>query len=642
MAARRRPLTPNPLTLRRQIAGGIQHAARSLFADAGKEWPADLSVVVEQPARLEHGDYASSLALQLARHLRRSPLEIAREIAERMNGAAPWAARVEAVAPGFVNVWLDWARWARESLPFEPPPGRAAEKVIVEHTSVNPNKAAHIGHLRNACIGDTLARLLRRVGYAVEVHNYIDDLGNQVADTVVGLLHVPVQGEHDRFGDFCWDVYARTSRSYERDEALRARRTEVLHALERGGNNLAWLGRLVAERIVREHTEEMAQFGIRYDLLVWESDIVRQGFWAVAFEQLRRSPLFVRETTGKLAGCWVLKQPDEATASSGAEALPAGETDEHTADKVLVRSNGVLTYTAKDIAYHLWKFGLLGKDFRYRRLADGLWTSATEGEARPFARARRVINVIDRRQEYPQAMVRLALGTLGFEEAAQALRHVGYGVVSLSPATATRLGMDTSDARASYAMSGRQGIGIRIRELLDQMEQAIDRERSRRAGLKSRAIAAGAIRYFLLRYNLGTEIVFDMDSALDVHGNTGPYLMYAHARASGILRKAGMPARGRPAPPAQVGAVAPAERALLRHLANWPDTLEAAAADLNPTLVATYAYALASLFTDFYEAMPVLKATDPERAFRLWLVAESRAVLADALDVLGLPAPARM
>lgn len=624
------------MTLRQQIAARVEEAARSLLAEAGAAWPPGLSVAVEQPQRLEHGDYATSVALQLARHLRRPPLQIAGELARRLPDI-PAVERVETAPPGFVNFFLDWPEWARRGPAYEPPEDRASRKVIVEHTSVNPNKAAHIGHLRNACIGDTLARLLRRAGWRVEVHNYIDDLGNQVADTVVGLLHLPVQGRYDRFGDFCWDVYARVNQAYEKDESLKARRAEVLHALEQGGNNVAWLGKVVAERIVREHTAEMAQFGIRYDLLVWESDIVREGFWARAFELLRRSPLFVLETQGRLAGCWVLKQPGE----DGAEQEDA-EDSEHVADKVLVRSNGVLTYTAKDIAYHLWKFGLLGKDFRYRSFADGLWTTAAEGVERPFARAARVLNVIDRRQQYPQAMVKLALEALGYREAAAALHHVAYGVVSLSPATAQRLGMDTSDGRASYPMSGRQGIGIKIRELLDLMEQAIDRQRSRRAGLSSRAIAAGAIRYFLLRYNLGTEIVFDIDSALDVQGNTGPYLMYAHARAAGILRKAGMPARAEIDPPRAFPALQPAERALLRHLADWPDTIEAAAGALNPTLLCSYAFTLASLFTDFYEALPVLKAGEPERTFRLWLVAMTRRVLAEALELVGLPAPLRM
>ncbi|MBE3597275.1 MAG: arginine--tRNA ligase [Limnochordaceae bacterium] len=632
------------MTLRSLIARELHQAVQRLLTQSGLQWPDGLELLVEQPARVEHGDYTSNVALQLARHLRKPPIQIATQLAGELRGL-PMASKVEAAPPGFVNIWLDWRWWASHGMTrWDPPKERAAEKVVVEHTSINPNKAAHVGHLRNACIGDTLARLLRRVGYRVEVHNYIDDLGNQVADTVVGLLHVPVKGQYTRFGDFCWDVYARVSQAYERDEGLKARRAEVLHALEAGDNNTAWLGRLVAEHIVQEHVAEMGAFGITYNLLVWESDIVREGFWAAAFEKLKQSPLFVKETQGRLAGCWVLKQPQQEQ-EGPAEAAAGREEeadDEHLADKVLVRSNGVLTYTAKDIAYHLWKFGLLGKEFRYRRFAQGLWTTAPDGTGRPFARARRVLNVIDRRQEYPQAMVRLALQALGFQEAAGALHHVSYGVVSLSPATAGRLGMDTSEGRSSYPMSGRQGIGIKIRDLLDLMEASIDRERSRRAGLSSRAIAAGAIRYFLLRYNLGTEIVFDMDSALDVHGNTGPYLMYAHARAAGILRKAGLESQAMPPAPRQMPEVSEVERALLRHLADWPDTLEAAAEGFNPTLVTGYAYELAQRFTDFYENLPVLKAPEGERPFRIWLVALSRAVLADALGVLGLPAPERM
>lgn len=613
--------------IRTLLAGQIRAAAEALLADAGQPWPQGLEVLVEQPARLEHGDYATNIAMQLARTLRRAPVQIAADLQARLAGV-PLIARAEVAPPGFLNFHLNWAEWAASRIGYTPPAGRDGQKVVVEHTSINPNKAAHIGHLRNSCIGDTLSRLLRRAGYRVEVHNYIDDLGNQVADTVVGLLHVPVQGEYRRFGDFCWDVYARVNQAYKEDETLKPKRAETLHALEEGGNNLAWLGGLVAERIVREHIDEMAEFGIGYDLLVWESNIVREGFWAAAFAKLQQSPLFVKETEGKLAGCWVLKQP-------GAE----GADEEHNPDKVLVRSNGVLTYTAKDIAYHLWKFGLLGKDFRYRKFMEGIWTSSGEGVEMPFGRAQKVLNVIDKRQEYPQAMVKLALQTLGFAEAAAHLHHVGYGVVSLSPATAARLGIDTSEGKASYAMSGRQGIGIKVSDLLDQMEATIDRERARQAGVSSRAIAAGAIRYYLLRFNLGTEIVFDIDSALDIRGNTGPYVMYAHARASGILRKAGVGEMPAPPLPAELNS---AERALMRHLADWPDTLEAAAAELSPTLLTNYAYDLATLYNQFYESAPVLKAGEPERSFRLWLTAAARATLAEVLGVLGLPAPDEM
>lgn len=615
--------------IRLMLARHVRAAAEALLAESGQDWPQGLEALVEQPARADHGDYATNLAMQLARHLRRAPLHIAADLKHRLSGV-PLVADVQVAPPGFLNFRLNWSAWAQSSTGYAPPPDREKEKVVVEHTSINPNKAAHVGHLRNSCIGDTLARLLRRTGHRVEVHNYIDDLGNQVADTVVGILNVPVSGDYARFGDFCWDVYARVNQAYKTNESVRPLRAETLHALEEGGNNLAWLGGLVAERIVREHLEEMAAFGIGYDLLVWESNIVRAGFWHSAFDKLRHSPLFVRETEGKLAGCWVLKDPEG----------DAEESDEFSQDKVLIRSNGVLTYTAKDIAYHLWKFGLLDKDFRYRKFSTTLWTSAGEGATKRFGRATRVLNVIDKRQEYPQAVVRLALQTLGFREAADRLHHVAYGVVALSPATAARLGLETSDGKASYAMSGRQGIGIKVSDLLDQMEATIDRGRARRAGVSSRAIAAGAIRYYLLRHNIATEIVFDIDSALDIRGNTGPYVMYAHARASGILRKAAEGAA--PAFPGAPSGLTVAERTLMRHLADWPDMVEQAAVGLAPSMLTNYAYDLATYYNQFYEAAPVLRAAEPKRTFRLWLTGAVRTVLADVLGVLGLPAPNRM
>ncbi|HLO04085.1 MAG TPA: arginine--tRNA ligase [Symbiobacteriaceae bacterium] len=630
--------------MRAQLTELLTAAIDSYLATEGLRRPADLAIEIEQPARAEHGDWASPVPLRLAKALKRAPLTIAQGILVRI-APHPLVAKVEVAPPGFLNLWIDWAAWAQGSgEPTTPtagghPPRR---KVVVEHTSINPNKAAHIGHLRNSVIGDTLARLMRQRGYQVEVHNYIDDLGNQVADTVVGLLETKTDERFTRFGDFCWAIYAQINQRYQAEPTLTARRTEVLHALEEGKGNLAWLGSLVAERIVREHVAEMTAFGINYDLLVWESNIVREGFWATTFALLQHSPLFAREHEGKLAGCWVLRSPGtEADETTMADPTTP---DQPTADKVLVRSNGVLTYTAKDIAYHLWKFGLLGKEFRYQPFEGALWTSAPTGKSSErFGHADRVLNVIDKRQEYPQAMVKLALQTLGFEAAAQNLHHVAYGVVSLSPATAARLGIDTSDGKSSYAMSGRQGIGIKVADLLGQMEAVVESVRPQQGGIASREIAAAAIRYHLLKYGLGTEICFDLDQAAELHGNSGVYLLYAHARAAGILRKGalGEDVRGgaenqSPSPPFPT-TLALEERALLKHLATWPEVLAEAEATLAPQILCTYAYELAALFHTFYAACPVLKGDT--KAFRLWLTESFRQTLAEALDVLGLPAP---
>lgn len=646
----------------------IQEHAERLVKEAGEAWPEGLQAIVEHPGNMEHGEYSTNMAMKLARSLRKPPVAIAEQLKLRLEGDDRLAVvqRIEVVAPGFMNMYLDWSVWANAAeaeaeaigqaarnaeqragtAGFSAKAGAKGKKAVIEHTSINPNKSAHVGHLRNSCIGDTLARMLNRAGYRVEVHNYIDDLGNQLADTVVGLLQAEQNGSHARFGDFCWDVYAAINRAYKQQPELQEERTKVLHALEEGAGNLAWIGGLTAERIVREHVEEMKQFGIRYDVLVWESNIVREGFWQAAFDLLRGTNVFRQEEEGKLAGCWVLKQPERDGAQESAQ---DEGTAEHQADKVLVRSNGILTYTAKDIAYHLWKFALLGKDFRYKKFDDGLWTTDRGGIKKPFGQADLVINVIDRRQEYPQAMVKQALHALGYNEQASELRHVGYGVVSLSPDTAASLGMDTSDGKGAYAMSGRQGIGIKVSDFLDRMEHAIEQKRSRRTGLSSRAIASAAVRYYLLRFHLQTEVVFDLQQATEVSGNTGVYLMYSYARAASLLQKAekelGLTAGMGIAPNTEaiaVPALEPTEHALLRHIAYWPEVLSAAVEELAPNQICTYAHELATAFNHFYAVCPILKADDAALKFRVWLTARYAATMRDALQVLGLPAPNRM
>lgn len=615
------------------IGAGLKASVQKMIAETGGETTADWTLEVEQPAHLEHGDYATNIAMKLAKVLRKAPLVIAQKLKDSLEqdgSLRPLISRIEVAPPGFLNLYVDWEEWGKRDFTLPLNPG---EKVVIEHTSINPNKSAHIGHLRNACIGDTLVRLLRRVGYNVEVHNYIDNLGNQLADTLVGLLQVPYEQTHTRFGDYCWDIYAQVNQKYRLNPELLAERTAVLHAIEQGNTNEAWLGKVVAEKIVREHLEEMAAFGIEYDLLVWESDIVREGFWEATFALLKQTGLFVQETEGKLAGCWVLRQ----------DAAEPGDRDaEHMAEKVLVRSNGILTYTAKDIAYHLWKFGLMSRCFTYKPFADKLWTTSTAGKEGAYGNGDIVLTVIDQRQSYPQEMVKQAFAALGYTEQADKLRHVGYGVVSLSPASAEALGIDTTDGKSSYAMSGRQGIGIKVAELLERMEGGIESKRSEKEGLSSRSLAAAAIRYYLLRFGLLTEVVFDLEQATEISGNTGIYLMYAHARSARVLRKAQEEGAALPAEPNAMKAIDKAEHALLRHLATWQDTLIDAAEELAPHVICNYAHELALLFNNFYGACPILKAAGANKANRLWLTGRFKQTMGEALAVLGLPAPERM
>jgi arginyl-tRNA synthetase len=628
-------------TISELLVGQLQQSAKQLLNESGTQWPEGLTVKIERPAHPEHGDYSTNLSMLLAKAMRQSPVHIAgrlKAILERNGSMNGLLARIEVAPPGFLNVFADWQTWADEYAVLPPVANKAStgpgqkQKVLVEHTSINPNKSAHIGHLRNSCIGDALARMFAFAGYKVEVHNYIDDLGNQLADTVVGMMHTSSDGDYARFGDYCWDTYAKVNKAYKDNPPLLEERTRVLHALEAGGSNTAWIGALAAERIVREQVSEMLQFGIGYDVLVWESRIVREGLWQSAFEMLKTTGSFRLVEEGKLKGCWVLKQHDDSEDKEEDAAFQA--------DKVLVRSNGILTYTAKDIAYHLWKFGLLDRGFSYAKFQDKLWSTVPDGVSRKFGHADLVVNVIDHRQEYPQAMVKLALETLGFKEQAERLHHVSYGVVSLSPETAAGLGVDISDGRSSYPMSGRQGIGVKVSELLEQMERVIEQGRSRRTGLSSRAIAAAAIRYYLLKYQLQTEVVFDLHKAMEVSGNSGVYLLYSFARAGSILSKAGgnAPTSGVQLP----DDTEPQEFALMRQLAYWPETFEAAMRQLSPTFICTYAFELAGEFNNFYNTCPVLKGPEDRIAYRLWLTSAFKETLHRILLVLGMPTPKRM
>ena len=626
--------------VRSSLLEALQRALEAIGAGA------EVAPVIDPSARPDFGDWSSPVALSLARVLRRNPMQIAEDLRVRLA-----ALNLELVAewtvspPGYVNARMRNTAWARFVLDeagaldpgrpvpmpvdFVPVPG----KTLVEHTATNPNKAAHIGHLRNACIGDTVARVLRRTGHAVEVDNYIDDTGVQVADVVVAIRELGYEPEPDEpFDAFCSRAYVAVSRRYEVDPSLLPLRTGVLRAIEAGGNEVAAYVKDLARRIVDAHLATMSRFGIRYELLTWESDIIELGFLEQALAMLRETGAIVHVTTGKHAGCWVMP--------------PEGE-DRDTDDdetKVLVKSDGIATYTAKDIAYQLWKFGLLGRDFHYRTWHPGEPDSPATTAAHPhddeiaprFGRASRVVNVIDARQAYPQQVVKRALSRLGYQEEAESSIHLAYEVVALTAAAARVLGVPVEEGRDVYAMSGRQGIEVRADALLDR---AIERVREKaRDDETARLLAAGAVRYYLLRFSLTQMIAFDFDEALRVTGDTGVYLQYAHARASGILRK--VPADG------AAGILVPeelhpAERALLHRIDGYARALAETATSLSPSTLTGYAFALASALSDFYEHTPaIVREADSEvRRFRRALVAAARSTLRDVLRALGIAAP---
>jgi arginyl-tRNA synthetase len=647
------------LDLHQRLAGATRNAARAAFG-------VDLEdVAFQYPPRVELGDLALTAPFDLAKRLRRKPREIAERLAQEI-ASAPGVRRAEVAGGGYLNLFLDRAAFAGELTSRlaggRPAPGRPGH-VIVEHTSINPNKAAHIGHVRNACLGDTFVRLLRHRGYDAGVQNYIDDTGVQVADVVVGFLHIEkktlpeVEAIDGRFDHHCWDLYARVGDFYAADPARKALQAEVLHAIEAGGNDTARLGEHVARRIVDCHLATMARLGIRYELLAHESDILRLHFWNRAFELLREKGAIRLETEGKNSGCWV---------------LPMGEGDDAVdEDKILVRSNGTVTYTGKDIAYQLWKLGRLDRDFRYRLYrtdADGhrLWTT-TSGEGDPsapaFGHADAVYNVIDVGQSYPQRVVKAGVAALGYTEAAHGSHHLAYEKVVLSPATARALGYAVSEDEAAVKVSGRKGLGVKADDLVDALLSKARAEVDARdpgrdaAGREATAaaVATGALRYFMLRFGRTRIITFDMEEALAFTGETGPYVQNAVVRARNIFGKleaeghvvAGLLARARSADLCAFlsGEEGDEAWAILLLMARTEEVVEQAIRAEDVALVAKHAFAVAQAFHSYYQKpkYSLLHAeTEDLRAGRTLLVDAFVRQMESLLGLLGIPVPERM
>ena len=636
-----------------------------------------LKVVLEQPRQSSFGELAIPVAFQLARQLKRPPRQIAEELAAGLANISG-VAGFEIAGNGYINVRLDRAAYAQAILQVSTsPPSRAAGKIIVEHTNINPNKAAHIGHLRNAILGDTFVRMLRLNGRTVEVQNYIDNTGVQVADVVAGFhfleqttptsIRSLIADPAHPFDYLCWELYARVSAHYKTNPESLAWRAETLHAIETGSGDLAEIGHLVADAIVECHLRTMFRIDVQYQLLPRESEILHLHFWTTAFNLLKQRNAIYLETTGKNAGCWVM--PGSAFRVAAANATANEETDEEDS-KVIVRSNGTVTYVGKDIAYQLWKFGLLGKDFYYRPWScypDGeqVWVTAeTPGDdpdIPPFGHAAQVINVIDSRQSYLQDVVVAGLRALDYQAQADASMHFSYEMVALSPRTCVEMGIPLSDEdkrRPYVEVSGRKGLGVKADDLIDQLtatalREVEDRHATEPAAERSRVaqqIAVGALRYFMLKFTRNSIIAFDLSAALSFEGETGPYVQYAAVRAGNILRK--YAERGQPLPLFQDVLNQPLLQLHLAEEAIWQLLLLASKLDSivarsiasgEPAHVAKFAFQLAQSFNNFYHEHSVIAEPDPDkRLLLLWLTQYVRHQLAGILHVLGIEVPAYM
>ena len=524
-------------------------------------------VVVEQPPEVELGDFAIPI-FPFAKPLRSAPLKIAEAIRADI-GAIEGIAEMQVAPPGYLNVRIDRG-WLAAALAADqqPPAAIPSGKILVEHSSINPNKAAHIGHLRNAILGDTFVRLLRYAGREVDVQNYIDNTGVQVADVVVGFTHIEKKSRAEiealarqsRFDYYCWDLYARVSQWYEMDRQNLQVRLQTLHAIEDASTETASIANLISVAVLRRHLETMDRLDIEYDFLPRESEILHLQFWDAAFIKLKESGVLSFESEGKNKGCWVMRRAGTAKPSSTTEDTGDTEEDKITEEdqKVIVRSNGTVGYVGKDIAYHMWKFGLLGRDFGYRKFyrypnRHDCWISTADGERdHPhFGDVAEIYNVIDARQAEAQNTVIEALRGLGHGEAAEHYTHFSYEMVALTPRCAADLGYNLSDedrARSYIEVSGRKGFGVKADDLLDQLINSAKKEvDSRHPQVRERErlqiatqIAIGALRYFMLKYTKQSVIAFDFKEALSFEGETGPYAQYAVVRATSIFKKASL------------------------------------------------------------------------------------------------------
>jgi arginyl-tRNA synthetase len=634
------------------------------------------NVVIEPPPKVELGDFAIPL-LPFAKQLRSAPLKIAETIRSEI-GPIEGIAGMRVAPPGYLNIKIDRA-WMASALAADQKPSAdiPAGKILVEHTSINPNKAAHIGHLRNAILGDTFVRLLRYAGREVDIQNYIDNTGVQVADVVVGFTHIEKKSRAEiealtrqpRFDYYCWDLYAQVSQWYEQDKGNLQARRETLHAIEDPSSDTSAVAELISTAVLRRHLETMDRLDIEYDFLPRESEILHLHFWDAGFTKLKESGVLTFENEGKNKGCWIMRRAGTTTNTEDTgDTEDTGKISEED-QKVIVRSNGTVGYVGKDIAYHMWKFGLLGRDFEYRMFyrypnQHDCWISAMKGEKdHPhFGDVTENYNVIDVRQSEAQNIVMEALRGLGHDEAADHLTHFSYGMVVLTPLCAAELGYNLSEedkTRSFIEVSGRKGFGVKADDLLDQLIASAKNEvdprhpqlsDTERVSIATQ-IAVGALRYFMLKFTKQSMIAFDFKEALSFEGETGPYGQYAVVRAAGIFNKTEF----NPDTFLRNVASDASRSEFARHLSDesaneiWELWLASAKtsyivdqciATTEPAYLAKHVFQLAQLFNTFYHRHPILSEPDEKRKqFLLATVAVVRRELIRTLEVMGIAVP---
>ena len=603
----------------------------------------ELSFSVE-PAKSGFGDVSSNISFLLAKQIKKSPKEISSMLSEKYSKLPhTLVLKSESHPSGYLNFYADWKKLNQlilsESVLNEFGSIDIGKKstIVVEHTSVNPNKALHIGHIRNIVIGDTISRILEKSNYKVNVLNYVDDSGLQVADLIVGFRHFgfeqdPPSGK--KFDHYCGDdVYVKTTKKYESDPNLEEIRKNTLKELEQENSETAKFADKITRRVLSSQLETCWNLGVSYDCLNFESQIIRSGLWNKIFEKLKKLNLIEFENDGKNVGCWVIR----------------GQNNEE--DKIIVRSNGTATYIAKDIPYAAWKLGLLDDPFYYKKYEKNqpghrvLWqtTLNTEKFKKNFS-GQKVITVIDSRQARLQKIITLLMAK--FKSIEDAYLHLGYESVTLSADTAKRLGLQTEGKQTQ--MSGRKGLYVNADSVYDLLKnKTIEETKKRNPEMNesdideiSHQVSVGTLRYEMIKQDLDKIIVFDLTKSLSLEGDTAPYIQYTHARAARILEKS----EQNPSIDINFELLNDeSEQELIKKIGLLEIQVRDAVNNLSPKVIAKYCHDLAVSFNSFYEHVKVLNLDDKKlENARLCLVNSFKLTIEQSLDLLGIASPNRM
>ncbi len=619
----------------------------------------DINIEITEPPLKEYGDFSCNLAFMLSKILKKNPFEIAKDIVNNIlpnfkdkDNEKSLIETVSVEKPGFINFALDIKKFLKiffsnmPSITQMPKYGNIQELILIEHTSVNPNKALHVGHIRNAVIGDCLYRLLLSTGHNVKVLNYVDDSGLQVADIIVAFKYTEIpfgeeniDGTTKKFDHYCGNyVYVKINEMYSTRPDLEIKRKIILKELENPNTEVSNFTQQIVKRVLRDQLKTCWDLKCHYDIVNFESQIIQSDLWNKIFKILKEKQIIQFETSGKNIGCWVFKSKTEG-------------------DKVLVRSDSTITYFAKDIPYAIWKLGYIENPFELEFFSQqwddtNLYQTTLKNRKRKEISnehqlinfdIKKVITIIDYRQERLQSLLVEILIKLGIEKTKY--NYLGYEPVTLSNKTAELLGFNLKNKKSTQ-MSGRKGIFIEADDALnllmikscEEISKRNEHLSGREVSQIAKEIAISSIRYYFVKHDIGKMITFDINDSLSLEGDTGPYIQYSYARGKRIFNKIDNKnyyLDGIKLTDLDLD-LDLTEIELVKQLCKFSTTIKESVNNTDPKLVARFLFTLSTLFNNFYEESPILKEVENKKSIRIKILYSTLLIMENCMNIIGI------